>query len=73
MAATTAVLLAVAFTSVPGLVPVINVKEVFAVMVPMRVLLGMPVPVTNMLVCNPLVFVQVTVLLPEVTAQLTAE
>ena len=50
VAATTEVLLAVAFTSVPGLLPVMSVKDVFAVMVPMRVLFGMPVPVTNMFV-----------------------
>jgi hypothetical protein len=73
VAATIEVLFAVAFTSVPGLLPVMSVKDVFAVMVPMRVLFGMPVPVTNMFVCKPVVFVQVTVELPVVIPQVTAE
>ena len=52
--------MAVAFTAV-AVVPVTSVKDVFAVMVPMRVLLGMPVPCRAMPASKPVVFAQATV------------
>jgi hypothetical protein len=51
--------------------PVTIVKLVLGVMAPMRVLAGMPVPLTNIPACRPAVFAHATTLLALVVVPVT--